>query len=54
MIILTAIRTFCRVYEVQIEPRTPHAQWSNGLLVAISKRKINTILCTTLDTQYDT
>ena len=44
---------FCRTYNVQFEPRTPYAPWSNGL-VENSNRQLNTFLRTVLDSQYDT
>ena len=44
---------FCRTYNVQFKPRMPYAPWSTGL-VENSNRQLNTILCTVLDTQYDT
>ena len=43
----------CRTYNVQFKPRTPYAPCSNGFVENIN-RKLNTFLCTVLDTQYDT
>ena len=44
---------YYRTYNVQFEPRTPYAPWSNGL-VENSNRQLNTFFRTFLDAQYDT
>ena len=43
----------CRTYNVQFEPRTSYAPWSNGI-VEKTNRQLNTFLRTALDSQYDT
>ena len=42
-----------RTYNVQFNPLTPYASWSNGL-VDNSNRLLNTFLRTVLYSQYDT
>ena len=44
---------FCRTYNVQFQPQTPYAPWSNGL-VENNNRHLNKSLCIVLDSQYDT